>query len=66
MAIPGHKGPHPQAYHQYVEGKLREAVEDLGPNTPAYQNAVIGTLNSIKTEALTVGSQVNKWLTKQY
>ncbi|MPV86500.1 hypothetical protein GCU85_07115 [Cardiobacteriales bacterium ML27] len=65
VAIPGHKGPHPEAYHSYVHKELLSATRGLKANSDAYRNAVTGTLDRIKTEATTVGSQVNRWLTKQ-
>jgi filamentous hemagglutinin len=63
IAVPGHRGPHPQAYHQYVFDQLNRGTRGLTANTPAYTNAVSNTLNRIKTEAVTPGSQVNRWLT---
>jgi len=65
VALPGHKGPHPKEYHSYVEKKLADAVTGIKPNTIEYRNAVVATLSKIKFEALTTGSQVNKWLTKK-
>ncbi|MCK6263677.1 AHH domain-containing protein [Vibrio sp. ZSDE26] len=65
VAVAGHRGPHPQAYHQYVYGRLDQATEGLVPNTEAYKEAVTQTLNMIKTEAAIPGSPVNKWLTKR-
>ncbi|WP_425628493.1 AHH domain-containing protein [Vibrio neptunius] len=65
VAIPGHKGPHPEAYHSYVHKELLSATRGLKANSDEYRNAVTGTLDRIKTEATTVGSQVNRWLTKQ-
>lgn len=65
VALPGHKGPHPREYHTYVEKELGLAVIGKQPNTKEYRDAVTGTLERIKAEALVSGSQVNKWLTKQ-
>lgn len=64
VAVPGHRGPHPIEYHQYVYGSLEQATQGLAPRTPAYKEAVTKTLDGIKKEALTVGSEVNKWLTR--
>ncbi|WP_043274788.1 AHH domain-containing protein, partial [Pseudomonas sp. PH1b] len=64
VAVPGHRGPHPIEYHQYVYGSLEQATQGLVPRTPAYKEAVTKTLDGIKKEALTVGSDVNKWLTR--
>ncbi|MBO2930307.1 hemagglutinin repeat-containing protein [Metapseudomonas otitidis] len=65
VAVPGHRGPHPDAYHQYVYGSLEQATRNLMPNTKSYNLAVTQTLERIKSEAVIVGSQVNKWLTGQ-
>ncbi|MDH2431079.1 RHS repeat-associated core domain-containing protein [Pokkaliibacter sp. MBI-7] len=65
VAVPGHQGPHPEAYHSYVYKELLSATRGLEANTSAYQNAVTGTLDRIRMEATTVGSQVNRWLTNQ-
>lgn len=64
VAVPGHRGPHPQSYHQYVYGSLDDATRGLIPNTPQYKDAVLNTLTKIKAEAVTPGSAVNKWLTR--
>lgn len=65
VGVSGHKGPHPQEYHEYVYKQLSEATVGLTQGTAAYTTAVKGTLNNLKTEATTVGSQVNNWLTNQ-
>jgi filamentous hemagglutinin len=63
--VPGHRGPHPQAYHQHVYGRLTDATSGLSPNGPSYTQAVTNTLDRIKSEAVTPGSQINRWLTGQ-
>ncbi|WP_460074617.1 AHH domain-containing protein [Roseibium sp. ROS1] len=65
IAVPGHRRSHPQAYHQYVYGRLTDATRGLSANSPAYTQAVSNTLNRLKAEAVTPGSQINKWLTGQ-
>ncbi|WP_208975412.1 AHH domain-containing protein, partial [Pannonibacter phragmitetus] len=65
VAVPGHRGPHPESYHQYVYGSLDQATRGLTPNTSSYNLAVTKTLERIKAESVIVGSQVNKWLTRQ-
>lgn len=65
VAVPGHKGPHPQEYHTYIENSLATAVIGLKPNTIEYRNAVISTLGRIKMEAIMPGTQVNLWLLKK-
>ncbi len=63
IEVPGHYGPHPAAYHQYVYDRLQTATTGLPANSAAYTNAVQNTLNTIKTQAVTPGHQVNSWLT---
>jgi filamentous hemagglutinin family protein len=63
ISVPGHVGPHPEAYNNYVFRELSTATAGLTPNTPAYRSAVVGTLNKIGVEARTIGTQVNTWLT---
>ena len=64
--VPGHKGPHPDDYHQYVYDKLTMATEGIDPatNQSDYKVAVLSTLSDIATEAQTKGTDVNNWLTK--
>jgi len=63
IAVPGHQGPHPTAYHQYVFDRLQTATAGLQPNSSAYTSAVQNSLNTIKAQAITSGHQVNSWLT---
>lgn len=65
LPLPGHRGPHPESYHQYVYGSLDQATRGLTPNTSSYNLAVTKTLERIKAESVIVGSQTNKWLTRQ-
>ncbi|TYR42176.1 hypothetical protein FY050_13190 [Phyllobacterium endophyticum] len=62
--VPGHKGPHPREYHEYVFDKLKDALSGIKPHTPEYRTALENTLNKIRQEAVTPGTQVNNWLTK--
>lgn len=64
IAVPGHKGPHPQSYHAYVFRELDDATAGLAPGTSQYTNAVARTLEVIKQQAVTPGHPVNTWLTK--
>lgn len=63
--VPGHKGPHPQVYHEYVYKQLDDATSGLSKGTQAYTDAVKAALAKLKIEATTPGSQVNNWLTKK-
>lgn len=61
IRVPGHHGPHPEAYHQEVFRRLTEATKGL--DGPAYKKALIRELDKIATEAQTVGSRINKLVT---
>ncbi|MCD5977722.1 hemagglutinin repeat-containing protein [Pseudomonas quasicaspiana] len=65
VAVPGHKGPHPLEYHAYIYDELQSATSGISANTSAYTKAVQATLDRIKLEATTPGSQVNRWLRKE-
>jgi RHS repeat-associated protein len=60
VAVPGHVGPHPEAYHQAVFDRLTTATRGLSGN--AYGAAFRAELGAIKSEAATVGSHLNKLL----
>jgi RHS repeat-associated protein len=64
--VPGHKGPHPDDYHQHVFDKLSDATEGINHRTnPAeYKNAVKKALSEVASDAQTPGSQVSNWLLK--
>lgn len=61
VELPGHYGPHPEAYHSQVFNRLDEATAGL--SGPAAQKALISELSKIKGEILTPGSLLNKLLT---
>jgi RHS repeat-associated protein len=63
VRIPGHKGPHPEAYHEAVFQRLSNATEGLSGE--AYGRAFRSELGAIRTEAATAGSTLNTLLTKQ-
>ncbi len=58
--IPGHAGPHPEAYHKEVFDRLRRAVNGLSGE--AYKNALMNELNALSQEATTAGTELNKLL----
>ena len=62
LAIPGHKGPHPETYHQLVYDRLLAATKGLSGD--AYRAALEAELAALKAEASTVGCIINKLLTK--
>jgi hypothetical protein len=63
VSIPGHKGPHPEAYHEEVFERLTKATKGLSGD--AYTQALRKELDAIRTEAATAGSHLNKLLTGQ-
>jgi hypothetical protein len=63
VSVPGHFGPHPEAYNVYVFDQLTEATAGIAPYTPQYRAAVTNALDDIAIQANTIGSQVNIWLT---
>jgi hypothetical protein len=60
--VAGHKGPHPEAYHQAVYKALLDATNGLSGEK--YKTAFDSTLKELATQAQTVGSYLNKLLTK--
>ncbi|WP_042567771.1 hemagglutinin repeat-containing protein, partial [Ralstonia solanacearum] len=65
VLVDGHVGPHPQEYHDTVYRRLGEAVADLPPKTPQYQQALRDELARISNEIKTPGTLLNKLVTKQ-
>lgn len=62
VSIVGHKGPHPQEYHQIVLDRLTSATANL--EGPVYQAAFKAELNKISRDAATPGHPLNKLVTK--
>jgi hypothetical protein len=60
VAIPGHRGPHPRAYHEAVFDRLRGATRGLEGD--AYSAAFRAELDAIRLEAATAGSALNRLL----
>jgi hypothetical protein len=60
VRIPGHRGPHPQAYHEEVYNRLSKAT--VGLSGEAYAAAFRVELAKIRTEAATVGTRLNQLL----
>jgi hypothetical protein len=61
VRVPGHKGPHPEAYHHEVNRRLVEATEGLSGKP--YQDALKTGLQQLRADILTDGSQMNRWVT---
>jgi hypothetical protein len=62
--VPGHKGPHPEAYHSAVYDRLVNAVR--GKNGAAYRDALDKELRAIGREAATPGTLLNRLITRTW
>jgi hypothetical protein len=62
IAVLGHKGPHPEAYHQAVFRRLESATSGLSGS--AYRDALQTELGVIGREIQTPGSVLNGLVTK--
>ncbi|WP_395851233.1 AHH domain-containing protein [Cystobacter fuscus] len=62
VRIPGHKGPHPRAYHERVYQRLAGAVEDC-TTTARCRDALTRELGKLARELKEVGSGLNKLVT---
>ncbi|OJH34257.1 AHH domain-containing protein [Cystobacter ferrugineus] len=62
VRIPGHKGPHPEAYHSRVHRQLVDAVEDC-ETTAQCREALTRELGKLASELKRVGSDLNKLVT---
>ncbi|EPX63042.1 putative lipoprotein [Cystobacter fuscus DSM 2262] len=62
VRIPGHKGPHPQAYHERVYQRLAGAVEDCTTTTRC-RDVLTRELGKLARELKEVGSDLNKLVT---
>ncbi|WP_245919927.1 AHH domain-containing protein [Melittangium boletus] len=62
VRVPGHKGPHPKAYHERIYQRLAEAVEDC-QTTAQCRDALTRELGMLAGELKKVGSELNKLVT---
>jgi hypothetical protein len=60
--IPGHAGPHPEAYHREIFDRLTQAT--AGKQGVEYSEALIGELQRIARDVRREGSQLNRLLTE--
>ncbi|HYO70278.1 MAG TPA: AHH domain-containing protein, partial [Archangium sp.] len=63
VPVVGHKGPHPEEYHQIVYDELYRATESC-PDKQACARALRQALQKLAEEILTEGSRLNRLLTK--
>jgi len=61
VLVSGHKGPHPDAYHQLVYDELITATKGL--TDAEYKKAFDSTLERLSKEASTAGTKANKLIT---
>ncbi|WP_309887876.1 AHH domain-containing protein [Archangium sp.] len=61
--LKGHKGPHPEAYHQAVYKRLNEALGDCAPVSQC-QRKLVEALRKLADQACTPGSRLHQLLTK--
>ncbi|MFY0580201.1 AHH domain-containing protein [Cystobacter fuscus] len=63
VRIPGHKGPHPEAYHQDVFKRLERAVRRC-ETTAQCRESLSRELKQLATELREIGSRLNKLVTQ--
>jgi hypothetical protein len=62
LSLPGHFGPHPEAYHAAVFKRLKDATEGL--SGADYTKAFKAALSKLADEVNTPGTELNKLLTE--
>ncbi|MFP2925809.1 AHH domain-containing protein [Pyxidicoccus sp. 3LG] len=63
VPVEGHKGPHPQRYHERVYSRLEEATKGCR-KVAECREALVNELRRLAKEAATPGSGLNKLLTR--
>jgi hypothetical protein len=63
IGIPGHAGPHPEAYHSEVLGRLESAVK--GKSGEAYKKAFEDEMGNLKRDVSDPNHHLNKLLCKR-
>ena len=63
VSVEGHKGPHPQRYHERVYSRLEEATKGCRKMAEC-REALVNELRRLAKEAATKGSGLNKLLTR--
>ncbi|WP_239576863.1 AHH domain-containing protein [Archangium primigenium] len=62
VRVPGHKGPHPQAYHERIHRRLSGAMEDC-ETTVQCQEVLSRELKALAEQLRRAGSEFNKLIT---
>jgi hypothetical protein len=65
VRVPGHRGPHPEEYHEVVLRALREETKGISPHTELFRNALKRALARLAEELQTPGSRLNRMVTGQ-
>ncbi|MFY2558649.1 AHH domain-containing protein [Corallococcus terminator] len=63
VRVPGHKGPHPEAYHRDVFKRLNEAMEDCS-SMQQCRESLTSALKNLAAEIATPGSKLNRLVTR--
>jgi hypothetical protein len=63
LPVPGHKGPHPEEYHQAVFKRLEKAVKRCATTAQCHE-ALTRELEKLAKEVKRVGSELNKLVTR--
>jgi hypothetical protein len=63
VPVPGHKGPHPEAYHQEVFTRLGRAVKNC-ETTAQCREALTQELKLLAEQIRTAGARLNKLVTR--
>jgi len=63
LPVPGHKGPHPEEYHQAVFKRLEKAVKRCETTAQCHE-ALTRELEKLAKEVKRVGSELNKLVTR--
>lgn len=63
VPVAGHKGPHPQRYHERVYSRLEEATKGCRKVTEC-REILVNELRQLAKEAASPGSGLNKLLTR--
>ncbi|MBN8229850.1 AHH domain-containing protein [Corallococcus macrosporus] len=62
VSVPGHRGPHPEAYHQRVFTALRDATEKCRTMQDC-RVALTKVLRRLANQIQTEGTDLNRWVT---
>lgn len=63
VPVRGHVGPHPQEYHELVYERLRDAMKGCR-SVNVCRQALIGALKELAEEITTVGTELNRLVTR--